>query len=265
MVGPAPARDAGLPQYIVVDDPEIRLPGGQLFVRSGPVFPLGGGVLADGMKTGWALQSGLAFPLFDIPTSAGSFQFMGELGFNYESNSRTGTVPNDQTFFCFLCNHDRQVDALFPTDLTEIDRLAFQLGLGTRYYPGLLNRDPSRSIHLDLRMGLRMGGAFADVSQSVTPTLVAVRDAYLNHHPAFDPAELPVPSNRTETGFLVGLYAGVGLGVTWHDVTIGRWTGDIGLGAGVEVSQEWLDLGSISPSAHGLGTFTPTFTFSVGF
>lgn len=234
-----------------------------VFVRSGPVFSLGGGVLNDGLKTGWAIESGLQLPLFDVPTGGGPLGFFLELGGEYADNHRSGPLvdPGD-TFFCLLCHHDDKVSELYQTQITDVQRVAFQAALAGSYFPAFFDpaaNQPRLSLTWDL--GMRAGVGIAHFNYTPTAIRALTQQLYIANH--FNVAELPTRTSGDQTGFLFGLYGSLGVGITFPNVSVSQYTlGDVTVGAQVQFAHDWINLRG-ADDTYGLGTLTPLFSVAL--
>lgn len=233
----------------------------EIFIKAGPVFPLGQGRLEDRVDTGWTIQAGerQALSCTDCP-----LVLFGELGGGYTANGGDEVpVVTSGTFYAPFDNHMHPLDSFFDTRLLDLQRFSFHAALGAYYHPLAQDRRGQLDIHLNLRLGARAGGVDADYMQTKNPVLRALELGHASH--GHNPALFQYRDD-VEPGFLFGVFSSVGLGLRCHDACLaGFRLRDVTFGAEVEFGHDWFDLGDFAEGDDGLATISPLLTWAFSY
>lgn len=240
------------------------------FLRAGPVLPLGGGFFNTGLEAGWGIQIGVQTRFWDLPASTGPWHIFGELGGSYASNGRNG--PADITAGTFDAPPDAHTHSggFFNTNVSDIQRTAFQAALGTRYFPLALNAPGRCAVQFNARVGFRAGAIQYSTSATPTAELLGVMAEHLapthNGGNPHDPALFRSQNVFENSSALFGVFTSLGVGVTCPDVRLGRMRlGEWTFGLEVEFAEDFINSDAFQRSHDGLGTITPLGTISIGF
>lgn len=276
MVGDTGTTLAVGPEAFII--PADVAPFWDLYMRAGPVFTLGGGLIENRLDRGWAIQIGLRERWW---TRSPQLTIFGEVGIGYASNSGDGSkVPINGAFRGLDPPDDHihferngvvvsapvdsgQTGGLWLTELRELERVSAILAIGGAYTPDLLNRNGNRLVQGNLRLGVRGGGIHAEYRNTLLPVIKeSIREHFGHGHGRI---AFSTGGGKDPDGF-IGLFTTVGLSVTYPNARLGRFSlGTITLGADVEFGHDWFDMGDYLKSENGLSTFVPLGYVAISF
>jgi hypothetical protein len=255
---------------------EVPQPVWEFFFKSGPVFPLAGQP-EDHLGVGWTVQLGLREPIA-MPRPA--MILFHEFGVSYTANPGDNAPVEIHGHFQGLNPPDDHIHFVsngvlvapplpssgagpfWTTRLRELQRLGFHYALGSTYSPRAFDEFSSGRGFLTLRAGLRGGYYNPEYHKALDPLIAEGIRAHFGHgHKSI----LISSEGGHDAGGFVGLFGSVGVGMTLRGVPwITRIPGDLTLGAELELSHEWINLGDYSRD-RGLTTFVPMLTVTWAF
>jgi hypothetical protein len=259
---PFEAPPAG-PQ-LMLPEPEEDCVFWDAYVKGGSVHALGGGFLEDRFENGWTVQVG-ARQWVQTPYP---FLFLyAEIGGMYAS-CEGDNVPFLRPADIFTAGPGATRQTLsgpVVLRLNQLDRYGIHLAAGEQFSLVNLLGESGGNLYLNLRVGLRGGGVELEETQFLTPELSAALSGALAQVPPPSFFQFTRPVQQPELFF--GTFTGVGIGTTCHDVRVlGLCLGDVGLGAEVEFSYDWLmDLGELHRLDRNLLTIMPMVTVQFAF
>jgi hypothetical protein len=261
-VGPVAGPAAG------PDGPVTGPLGWSFYASTGPVFPVAAG-FQDRLNMGWTVQVGAREAL----TCPGSFMVFSELAGEYTTEpARNGQVENTDVIATIAGGASMLLSGFHRTELRELQHLGLHGGLGWTYVPGLFDEPDGGLMAGDGRLfligrfgadgGLTHAIVHEDVTTSGRNDLIAFEVVNGNRQ-----GTRPTALNdlvRTHNPY-VGLYATLGVGMTWKDASLGSVPlGDVSVAAEVQLGYQWDDIGQFEPNATTL-TLSPLLTLAFAF
>ena len=245
------------------------------YLRTGALMPLGEGILEDHLNPAWTIQGGVMQPI--AYSDGHCWTFSAEFGGGLTDFANGGSFFRGGTFFTPEEGIEIPIDEFGKWKLDDVRRTSFHLALGGRYEPPGWNNG-SRGVQIGLRSGVRVGRIHGEwfyepgqplqqivndrIALGLDPDLFELRNE-IDDLQVSNTGEITLAEdgNRSET--FAGLFTSVSVGVTYYDVCLGSWRlGDVTIGAEVEFSYDWFDLGHNQDDAlRSLSTlFTILFT-----